>query len=235
MSSTPLPRGWHTMSAAHWHRLSSPCQRMAGTLDAASPHKPAVERGVRSLQRADVLVRDLLRFARASVAPQAEGHASLPAVVAGVVDDLEGEASAARVQVDVADLPACEVSCGPGVLSSIVENLVGNAIKYVPPDAKDRRVRIRAFEVAERVRVEVSDTGMGLSEDAQEHVFEPYVRADSSRPGLGLGLATVERLVQAHRGRVGVRSRVGSGSVFWFELPASRGVTTRPIAPEETT
>jgi signal transduction histidine kinase len=180
-----------------------------------------VEKGVKSLQRADILIRDLLTFARASAPPEGEAGASLPAVVAGVVDDVGPEASKQRVQLDAADLPVCEIDCPSGVLSSIAGNLVTNAIKYMPPDAKERRVHIRAFEAAKRVRVEVSDTGAGLPEDAHEHVFEPYVRADPSRPGLGLGLATVKRLVEAYAGRVGVQSSPGRGSVFWFELPAS--------------
>lgn len=194
-------------------------QRLARELDPASPFRPMVERGVRGLQRAEVLVRDLLMFARAAAAPDTYARASLPEVVAGVVQDVEPESSAAHVRVDVANLPASDVCCAPGVLSSVVGNLVSNAVKYMPPDAKERLVCIRAFEVAKGVHVEVSDTGAGLPGDATERIFNPFVRADASRPGLGLGLATVKRLVQAHGGRLGVQSRAGGGSVFWFELP----------------
>jgi signal transduction histidine kinase len=105
------------------------------------------------------------------------------------------------------------------VLSSVVGNLLGNAIKYMPTEAKDRRVRVRAFEMGNRVRVEVSDTGKGLSKEAQDRIFQPYVRVDQSRPGLGLGLATVKRLIEAYAGRVGVQSSAGRGAIFWFELP----------------
>ncbi len=166
-------------------------QRLARELEAENPYKGMVERGVRSLQRADVLIRDLLMFARAGAPPDLQAHASLPVVVAGVVQDWEHEASAARVEVAVDDLPACEVRCAPGVLSSIVGNLVGNAIKYMPADAKARVVCIRGSEAAKRVRLEVSDTGGGVPAGAQTQIFEPYVRADAGRPGLGLGLATV--------------------------------------------
>lgn len=197
-------------------------QALLRDLDADSPHRANLERGLRGLQRADVLVRDLLMFARASAAPETDAHALLPDVVEGVLQDIERQASDAQVRVDVADLPTCDVHCAPGVLSSIVENLVGNAIKYIAPEAKERQVCIRAFEAANRVHVEVSDTGRGLPEGAEERIFDPYVRADTSSMGLGLGLATVKRLVQAHGGSVGVQSRLGSGSVFWFELPCDK-------------
>jgi signal transduction histidine kinase len=100
-----------------------------------------------------------------------------------------------------------------------VGNLIANAIKYMPGDRPERLVSIRGTDTPLGVHVEVSDTGPGLPNEVQESIFDPYVRADASRPGLGLGLATVKRLVQSHRGRVGVRSKVGEGSVFWFELP----------------
>jgi signal transduction histidine kinase len=183
------------------------------------PRKCMADRGVRSLKRADLLIHDLLTYARAGAAPEVGAHASVRAVVAGVVEQTEREASCAKVEVDTEDLPSYEVGCPPGVLSSVVGNLVGNAIKYMPTDAKERRVRVRAFEAGNRVRVEVSDTGRGLPRDTQEHIFEPYVRADQSRPGLGLGLATVKRLIEGYAGRVGVQSSAGRGSVFWFELP----------------
>jgi signal transduction histidine kinase len=193
--------------------------QLARTIDENSPQRSMVDRALRSLRRAEALIRDLLTFARAAAAPEPEAHASLPDVVSGAVQDAAGEAAAAGVRIDVGDLPRREVHCTAGVLSSIIGNLVGNAIKYTSGSPRERLVRIQGAETPTRVHVEVSDTGPGLSGDVQERIFDPYVRADSTRPGLGLGLATVKRLVQSHRGRVGVRSEVGLGSVFWFELP----------------
>ena len=73
------------------------------------------------------------------------------------------------------------------------------------------------------VCVEIEDNGPGLPPGAEERVFEPFRRlAQSSQPGIGLGLATVKKLVEAYQGRVGVSSRLGRGSTFWFELPRAR-------------
>jgi signal transduction histidine kinase len=195
-------------------------QRLAQGLGPDSSQRPMIERGIRSLRGATVLIDDLLLFARASAAPGSDACASLPEVVSNVAEEVGGEAAAASVHVSVDALPDRQVRCAPGVLSSILGNLVRNAIKYMPRDAAERRVSIRGADAAHGVRIEVSDSGAGVPEDLQKHIFEPYVRGASSEPGLGLGLATVRRLVQAHGGRVGIQSHAGRGSVFWFELPA---------------
>jgi signal transduction histidine kinase len=182
------------------------------------------ERGTRSLRRVDQLVGDLLQFARAAAAPDRDAHASLASVISGVVQDVEPLASAAQVRVEVSETPACTVACAPGVLASIVMNLVTNAIKYMPPNMEVRVVSIRTSVDAQCARIEVADTGAGLPEAVHERIFEPYVRVDQRQPGLGLGLATVRRLVQAHRGAVGVQSREGMGALFWVALPLRSSV-----------
>jgi signal transduction histidine kinase len=179
----------------------------------------ALQRGIRGLGRVEDLVRDLLVFAQAGAAPDPGARASLQAIVGGVVADAEPEAAAARVRVEVGSLPACDVACSPGILQSLVANLVRNAIKYMPPDASERRVTISASVGGGRVHVEVADTGGGVPLDARERVFQPYVRGHRRQPGLGLGLATVRRLAEAHGGRVGLRSNERGGATFWFELP----------------
>jgi signal transduction histidine kinase len=186
--------------------------------------RPMAERGTRSLRRVDQLVGDLLQFARAAAAPDRDAQASLVSVVSGVVQDLEPQAAAARVRVEVAETPPCAVACSPGVLASIVMNLVSNAIKYMPLDAAQRMVSVRSRVDGAYVRIEVSDTGAGLPEAVHGRIFEPYVRVDQRQPGLGLGLATVRRLVDAHRGQVGVKSREGTGALFWVALPLARSV-----------
>jgi signal transduction histidine kinase len=92
----------------------------------------------------------------------------------------------------------------------------------MPPDAPERAVGLQVTIDNGYARIEVADTGGGLPEAMHHRIFEPYVRMDRKQPGLGLGLATVRRLVDAHRGRVGVQSREGTGALFWFALPLYR-------------
>lgn len=99
-------------------------------------------------------------------------------------------------------------------------NLLTNTVKHTPATA-DVTVRLQTTE--NRVVLEVTDTGPGLSEDDAARVFERFYRADASRTresgGSGLGLSIVAALVAAHQGTVTVDSRPGEGATFRVELP----------------
>jgi len=176
-----------------------------------------VDRSARALERVRNLVTSLLAFARAGGSPT-EGPADVSETIRGVVDGLEGEAAASKVELRVEGPSERRVACAPGVLTSAVQNLVGNAIKYMD-DVPARRVSIRVRDIGAFVRVEVHDTGPGVPEAIRAKVFEPFVRGTDAVAGAGLGLATVKRLAEAHGGHVGCESTSGQGSTFWFELP----------------
>ena len=77
----------------------------------------------------------------------------------------------------------------------------------------------------------MEDTGPGLSPELVKQAFDPYVRGTrTTEPGLGLGLATVRRLVDGHDGRYGVSSQLGEGALFWFELPAEHATPLQEMA-----
>jgi signal transduction histidine kinase len=181
----------------------------------------ALERGEAAVSRVKRLVTGLLDFARAGAKPDGNARADVAATVADLEPELRAAAKAGSTEL-VVDVTRCAAACNPGVLTSLVANLARNAIKYIG-DGDERRVEIRAREHGDRVRVEVKDTGPGLPPGLEEHVFDPYVRGrGSAQPGIGLGLATVKRVADAHGGRVGVRSVPGEGCTFWFELPRAR-------------
>jgi PAS domain S-box-containing protein len=112
-------------------------------------------------------------------------------------------------------------------LRQVLTNLVANAIKFTA----DGEVVVRASATpasdgAALVRVEVSDTGIGIAPAALEQLFEPYAQADGSTTrkygGSGLGLAISRQLIELMDGAVGAASELGRGSTFWFELPVAR-------------
>jgi two-component system sensor histidine kinase/response regulator len=136
--------------------------------------------------------------------------------------------------VDIRGLP--EVMRGDGLrLGQILLNFLGNAVKFT--ERGHIRLNGRALTGDEHgllARFEVSDTGIGLSDEQQQRLFQPFEQADTTTTrqygGTGLGLAISSRLTQLMGGRIGVESTLGAGSTFWVELPLARPEQT----PQQT-
>ena len=104
-------------------------------------------------------------------------------------------------------------------LKQVFINLISNAIKY---NHKKGKVMINVKNVdGNKVRISVSDTGSGLTDEQMSGLFKPFQRYDSSKEGLGLGLYITEHIVELMGGETGVESELNKGSTFWFELPLS--------------
>lgn len=183
--------------------------------------------------RMDRIIEGLLVFARAGGRPERDARAVVSEVLADVVVDFTADAAEADTELVVEPAPPIAVACPAGPLSSILGNLLRNAIKFVvDASTPERRVCVRATERHGRVRIEVEDTGPGVPQGMESAIFEPFVRAGASarRPGLGLGLATVKRLVEAYDGHVSVQPRAGGGSRFLVDLPSAPPAAAPPAA-----
>jgi signal transduction histidine kinase len=99
-----------------------------------------------------------------------------------------------------------------------IHNYLDNAMKYTPDGAQ---IRLRAFTREATLHIEVADDGAGLPPEVQAHLFERFYRANASGniPGMGLGLAMVRSIAEAHGGAVYVASTPGAGSTFGISLP----------------
>ncbi len=115
-----------------------------------------------------------------------------------------------------------EILADRGQIERVFINLVGNALKFTPQNGK---ININANRENKIIQIDVKDTGFGIPQDAQESIFEEFFRVENTInqevKGTGLGLTLVKHIIEAHQGRIWVKSKVGEGSTFSFTLKAS--------------
>ena len=145
----------------------------------------------------------------------------LVTVINAAVGGLKEQARTKEIVLQLDLPPGLPLVLGNQVrLDQVVSNLVGNAIKFTPEGGM---VTVSAREEKGEVVVEVKDTGIGIASEDQVHLFEKFYRVSSEETsdieGTGLGLAIVKSIVEAHGGRIWVKSRPGQGSTFGFALP----------------
>jgi signal transduction histidine kinase len=121
------------------------------------------------------------------------------------------------------DSRALIVDLDPNKITQVIDNLIGNAIKFSHPDGK---IDIRISTDKAFVLISISDEGPGIRADRIKTIFEPFQRGhnrkESPNTGAGLGLAISKRMVELHSGAIAVRSEVGIGSTFTVKLPTTQ-------------
>jgi signal transduction histidine kinase len=221
------------------HDVLSPLGAVGLALSIAQSAGPpmvhtAAARGVSSLRRVREIVDALLEFARSGARPQPGAAAEVRAVVTELVEELRPQAEAAAADLRVEATPDCAVACSPAVLVVLLSNLLRNAFKYLG-ETTTRIVVLRVRARRGVVQFEVDDSGPGIPPELGSRIFEPYVRdrRTETKPGIGLGLATVKRLVVSHGGSLGARRGALGGALFWFELPRTDLAHAAPPAERE--
>ena len=160
----------------------------------------------------------------------------LRTTIEDVADLLAEKADSKGLELTALIDPAAEVTVtgDPGRVRQVITNLVGNAVKFT----ERGEVVVRAMvDDGSLLRVEVRDTGIGISGDGQRRLFESFSQVDESltRPhgGTGLGLAISKQLVELMGGEIGVESAVGQGSTFWFTMPLREPRLVVPVTPQK--
>jgi signal transduction histidine kinase len=156
-----------------------------------------------------------IAFARAGV--------HLERVAADAIEAQQPQVAEEDISLSLVAFPSPQVIGDRRRLDDLIDNLLSNAVKFTPPGGS---VEVAVRPVDGHVRLEVSDTGAGISAEDQEHLFERFFRSPdmTGMPGVGLGLAIVKAIADAHHARIGVRSILGRGTTFLVEFPAAAGL-----------
>lgn len=211
------------------HDLRNPLTALAGFLELAadSPEMVDAPRAAQSLARAEAaagrmtsMVTDLLDFARMGGARPHITQVDVAETVDAVLEDLDGAvvSTGAEVTVDA----STHVRADDTLLRVLLQNLIANAVKFTVAADRVPRIVISVETLPDGWRVNVDDNGDAVSEDQRERVFEPMQRGHGAEvQGIGIGLATCRRIVEAHHGSIGLDESPAGGTRAWFVLPAA--------------
>jgi signal transduction histidine kinase len=211
------------------HDLRTPLTSIMGYLELALENEdlPETERRYlevveRNSERLMYLVNDLLFVARLE-AGEMDIHLDaldLATVVSQAVEEAGPRARAKEIVLESATDSVPTVSADRGRMFQLLDNLVGNAIKFTPAGGK---VEVRLTRRGEFARLEVEDSGIGIAPKDQGRLFERFFRTENTRngqvSGTGLGLYIARAIVEAHGGSIDFSSALGTGTCFCVELP----------------
>lgn len=216
------------------HELRSPLSRLQLAIGLARQDPTSVSTSLDRIEyegrRLDSVVRELLSLARAeSGHAPGEDYFDLTALLKSVLADAAFEAQAVGVEIqpdlddppDAGDLPSLRGNTE--LVRWALDNVVRNALRY-STRGQSVRVSLRHDRVARRYTIEVVDGGPGVPPSALPALFEPFVRADETTPGFGLGLAVAKRAVTAHGGTIEASNRPGAGLEVRMTFPVDGAV-----------
>ncbi len=216
-----------TSNAAH--ELLTPLATLRSEAEVAlrrerepAAYRETLGRVVEDVAQMTGTVQGLLQLARAeSLARPGDERLDLGELVARRAARVRGEANARGLTLDIEVADGVRVNAEAAPLAEVVDNLVGNAVKYTPAGG---RVAVWLTHVDGTARLDVTDTGAGFDAATCERLFDRFFRADmpevQAEPGSGLGLSIVKAIVEGYGGEVGCSSPgPGRGAAFWAELP----------------
>ena len=172
------------------------------------------------VRRSSDIIDGLLSLARISRQELLNERVDLSALAQSIVDDLNQQYPRHRVECRIE--PKLTVNADPRLMKSLLYNLLGNAWKYTSR-TEHPRVELGQAQARDAAVFSVRDNGAGFDMAGAEHIFEPFHRLHTASdfPGIGIGLATVARIVQRYAGKITVESAEGKGTTFRFTLPAA--------------
>lgn len=188
-------------------------RRYADKLDATA--NEFINFAVDGAQRMQQLIADILQYSRVNTHGKPLEPVDLGACVRGALANLHAAIRERHAVVDIGEMP--EVLGDPVQLTQLLQNLIGNALKY---STATPRIAVEATPGAQTWTIAVRDNGIGISAEYHERIFRIFQRLHTRTEysGTGIGLAIAKGIVDRHGGRIWVESQEGSGSTFYFTL-----------------
>lgn len=169
-------------------------------------------------RRMHEMIRDLLQYSRVQTRGRPFQEVDLEPVLDEVLDNLQVLLAESGGEVLREPLPT--VRADRTQMVQLLQNLVGNGLKFHPPD-RAPRIRVDAATLDDGWRVRVHDNGIGIGREQGDRIFRVFQRLHGrgQYPGTGVGLSIARRIVERHGGAIGYDSVPGEGTTFWFTLP----------------
>lgn len=183
-------------------------------------HVKLIEQSEKSIEKMSMLVDDLLNMSKM-------GHDQLSLELSrfNISEMLNNSCNHVRFEDEYRIILNCndqlEIFADRNRIEQVLTNFVNNAVKY---GKNSKQIYVDVEDVDDHIKVSVKDFGHGIAESAIPFIFDRYYRAvnlEKSYSGLGLGLYICSEIIKKHSGKIGVESKIGEGSTFWFTLPKS--------------
>ncbi|MBI5057437.1 MAG: heavy metal sensor histidine kinase [Nitrospirae bacterium] len=209
------------------HELKTPLAVLKGEMEVVLKKMRSVEEyqlvllsNLEEVNRINKIVEDLLMLARfdSSVVVLDMKRLDVAPMLKSIVDDMKVLAAQKNIGMDFITQDTITIYGDNNQLKRLFVNLLDNAIKYTPGKGG---IIVSATPSGDYAKIIISDTGIGIPESEIEHIFDRFYRLDKARytPGFGLGLSIAKSIVEAHKGRIEVESKLHQGTTFIIYLP----------------
>lgn len=188
---------------------------------------------IEETDRLAALVNDMLDLSKLESGGQKLNYSTfgIRSKLEDIIERYQGISGQTGYDINFQGDDEVEVTCDVVKIEQVIYNLINNAVNYTGEDKKIFIKQINNYSTG-FVRVEVTDTGAGISEENIKLIFDKYYRSEKHKRevvGTGLGLSIVKAVLKKHNFSFGVQSKLGEGSTFWFEIKMADGANSTPL------
>jgi signal transduction histidine kinase len=211
------------------HDLRAPLSSLLGLIEIARKSDNPEENKIfldmmkERVQKLDQFIHEIIDYSRNSRLDVKKETIKVFELVKEVIEGLKFAEGLEEVYVRYSIDPALEVQSDRSRLKVVLNNLIGNAMKYQDPTKEDQMVSVEAWVENCCIKIKVGDNGIGIADEHKEKIFDMFYRASEKSKGSGLGLYIVKETIQKMQGTIYLESEYGKGTSFILTLPDGNG------------